>query len=83
MYPARTVVRSAGTVGLTVPGGPGGEPLAVVVGGDVGAGRHLRGPARPADDKRRKDGAHDHDVISEGSHRRAHLCYSKCRSVCG
>ena len=36
--PARAaVVGGAGAVGLAVPGGPGGEPLAVVVGRDVGA----------------------------------------------
>ena len=67
--PARAaVVGGAGAVGLAVPGGPGGEPLAVVVGRDVGAGRELGGAARAAGDERRQDGRHGHDVIGEGPH---------------
>lgn len=71
------VVVGAGADGTAVPGRLCGEPLAVVVGRDVGARRHrleaVVGPARPAGGERSQDygGGHCHGdsiVGLQGSH---------------
>jgi hypothetical protein len=62
-----TIVVGSGAGGTTVPGGPGGEPLAVVVGRDVGARRHIvAARTRAAGDERREDGR-QRDDAAEGS----------------